>query len=52
MTGADRYGFEMSVKTAQGPRPIRVAFATPVGTPEELRGALIAMVQEARSRLG
>lgn len=52
MTGVDRYGFEMSAKTAQGPRPVRVAFPEPVNTPDELRAALIAMVKDARSRLG
>ena len=51
MTGVDRYGFEMSATTGQGPRPVRVAFATPVGTPEELRAVLVAMVKDARSRL-
>jgi len=48
MTGVDRYGFEMSAKTAQGPRPVRVAFARPVVTPEELRAALVAMAKEAK----
>jgi putative heme iron utilization protein len=52
MTGVDRYGFDMSAKTAEGPRPVRVAFANPVSTPEEVRAALIAMVKDARSRLG
>jgi putative heme iron utilization protein len=52
MTGVDRYGFEMSAKTPQGPRPVRVAFARPVGTPDELRAVLVAMVKDARSRLG
>ena len=52
MTGIDRYGFEMSVMTAEGPRPVRVAFGTPVRTPEEVRAALVAMVKDARSRLG
>ena len=33
MTGVDRYGFEMSAKTPEGPRPVRVAFAKPVSTP-------------------
>jgi putative heme iron utilization protein len=51
MTGIDRYGFDMSAKTAEGPRPVRVAFTTPVGTPQEARAALIAMVNDARSRL-
>jgi putative heme iron utilization protein len=52
MTGVDRYGFEMSATTPDGPRPVRVAFAKPVKTPEEVRAVLIAMVKDARSRLG
>ena len=52
MTGVDRYGFEMSAKTPEGPRPVRVAFAEPVSTPEEVRIALVAMVKDARSKLG
>jgi putative heme iron utilization protein len=52
MTGVDRYGFDMSAKTAEGPRPVRVAFDKPVGTPEELRASLVAMAKNARSRLG
>jgi putative heme iron utilization protein len=52
MTGVDRYGFEMSAKTAAGPRPVRVAFAQPVSTAEDMRAALIAMVKDARSKLG
>src|SRR5665213_650138 len=50
MTGVDRYGFEMSAKTPEGPRPVRVAFAKPVSTPEEVRAALVAMVKDARSK--
>ena len=52
MTGIDRYGFEMSAKTKDGPRPVRLAFATPINTPEEARGALISMLKDARSTLG
>jgi len=52
MTGIDRYGFDMSANTAEGPRPVRVAFAKPVSTPEEARSSLIAMLKDARSRLG
>ena len=52
MSGVDRYGFDMSAKTPEGPRPIRVAFARPVTTPDELRAALVAMAKDARSRLG
>jgi putative heme iron utilization protein len=51
MTGVDRYGFDMSAKTPEGPRPVRVAFDRPVKTPEAMRAALVAMVKEARSRL-
>ena len=51
MTGIDRYGFEMSVNTAEGRRPIRVAFAKPVSTPEEARAALVTMVKDARVKL-
>jgi putative heme iron utilization protein len=51
MTGVDRYGFEMSAKTVDGPRPVRVAFARPVSAPAEVRAALVAMVKDARSRL-
>jgi putative heme iron utilization protein len=52
MTGIDRYGFEMSAVTPEGPRPVRLAFTRPVSTPEEVRAALIAMLKEARSKLG
>ena len=50
--GVDRYGFEMSAVTAEGPRPVRLAFADPVGTPEEVRAALVAMLKDARTKLG
>jgi putative heme iron utilization protein len=52
MTGVDRYGFEMSAQTADGPRPLRLAFATPVSTPQEARAALISLLKDARSKLG
>jgi putative heme iron utilization protein len=48
MTGVDRYGFEMSAKTSGGPRPVRLAFASPVSTPEEVRTAMVSMVNDAR----
>jgi putative heme iron utilization protein len=51
MTALDRYGFEMSAKTREGPRLVRLAFPTPVGTMDEARAALIAMLQDARRRL-
>jgi heme iron utilization protein len=51
MTGVDRYGFEMSARTKEGPRPVRVAFAAPVGSAQEARAALIAMLADARRTL-
>jgi len=51
MSGVDRYGFDMSAKTPEGPRPVRVAFVRPVTTPDELRAAMVAMAKDARSRL-
>ncbi len=50
MTGVDRYGFELAVTTPKGPRPARVAFPSPVATPDEVRKALVRMVREARAR--
>ena len=52
MTGVDRYGFEMSAVTVEGPRPVRLAFAELVSTAEEVRAALVAMLKDARTRLG
>lgn len=52
MTGIDRYGFEMSAKTPEGPRPIRLGFAEPIHTPTHARRVLVAMLHEARARLG
>lgn len=49
MTGVDRYGFEMSATTAEGPRPIRLAFSQPVSTPDEVRKELVAMAKRART---
>ena len=52
MTGIDRYGFEMSARTTAGPRPVRLAFASPISTAEDARAVLIAMLKDARSKLG
>jgi heme iron utilization protein len=52
MTAVDRYGFEMSASTGAGPRPVRVAFPSPVSTPDEARHALIALLRDARAKLG
>ncbi|MEO6950583.1 MAG: DUF2470 domain-containing protein [Polyangia bacterium] len=48
MTSVDRYGFELSALTGDGPRPIRLAFPEPLSTPDEVRRALVAMVKQAR----
>lgn len=50
MTGVDRYGFEMSVVTPEGPRPVRVAFSEPVADAGEVRAQMVALVQRARAR--
>jgi putative heme iron utilization protein len=52
MTSVDRYGFEMSAMTPDGPRPVRLAFGKTVNTPEDVRAGLISMLKDARSRLG
>lgn len=49
MTGVDRYGFEMSATTAAGPRPIRLAFAKPAATADEVRMELVALAKKARA---
>ncbi len=49
MTGVDRYGFEMSVETSDGWRPIRLAFDEPVTTPVEVRQAMVALAKRARA---
>ena len=51
MTGIDRYGFEMSVKTDQGPRPVRVAFEGSVSTMTDARKGLVALTNAAREKL-
>ena len=52
MTGIDRYGFEMSAVTGEGPRPVRLAFPEPISTSKQAREALVAMSEAARSKLG
>lgn len=52
MTGVDRYGFEMSVVTPEGPRPVRVAFSEPVADAGAVRAQMVALVQRARAQLG
>lgn len=52
MTAVDRYGFDMRVVTADGDAPARLAFDPPITTPTEAREALVAMVRDARGKLG
>ncbi|MCA9716224.1 MAG: DUF2470 domain-containing protein [Myxococcales bacterium] len=49
MTGVDRYGFEMSALTGEGPRPIRLAFSRPVTSAAEVREELVELVQRVRA---
>lgn len=52
MTSIDRYGFEMSALTPAGMRPIRVAFPAPIASKVDARQALVALLKEARRKLG
>jgi len=49
MTGIDRYGFEMSALTSDGPRPIRLGFDNEATTPDEARIEIVALVKKARA---
>lgn len=51
MTGIDRYGFEMSVPTPEGPRPVRVAFPEAITSKTDARKVLVALLQKARAEL-
>lgn len=52
MVGLDRYGFEMSAITGEGPRPIRLAFSKPVSTSEEVRREMVTLAHKAREITG
>jgi hypothetical protein len=52
MTGVDRYGFEMSAITAEGPRPIRLGFSRPLSTADEVRAELIELARRANADRG
>lgn len=52
MTGVDRYGFEVSAVTTEGPRPVRLAFPVPLHTAEQARAAFVTMLNDARTDLG
>ncbi len=51
MVGIDRYGFEMSAMTPEGPRPIRVAFDAPISSPGDSRDRLVELAKRARAQL-
>ncbi len=51
MTGLDRYGFEMSVAMPEGPRPVRLAFASTLTSADQARAAVIAVVRSARAAI-
>ena len=48
MTGVDRLGFTLRLKTDEGMKGARINFLREVATTEETRQALVAMVREAR----
>jgi putative heme iron utilization protein len=49
MTAVDRYGFEMAVTTAAGPRATRIGFDAPVDTTDAVRRAMVDLVKRARA---
>lgn len=49
LTAVDRYGFELAAITPSGPRAGRVAFDHPVSTSDEVRKAMIDLIQRVRS---
>jgi heme iron utilization protein len=51
MTAMDRYGFELVVVTPSGPRSTRLGFDAPISSSNEVRGAMVALVQAARAAL-
>jgi len=48
MTSVDRYGFEMSAVTGKGPRPVRLAFSSPIATADDARREMVALARMAR----
>jgi heme iron utilization protein len=48
MTSVDRLGFHVRLKTAEGVRGARIAFLREVSRPQETRGVLVEMVEQAR----
>ena len=52
MTGVDRLGFQLRLKTPERVRSTRIGFPREVRTAEECRAALVAMVKQARAASG
>jgi hypothetical protein len=52
MTAVDRLGFNVRLRTQDGMRGARIAFAREVSNPGETRKVLVEMVQQARSQAG
>jgi hypothetical protein len=50
MNSIDRLGFNLRLKTAEGPRGVRIAFISEVSSAEEARKVLIEMVDQARQK--
>lgn len=48
-TAIDRYGIDLSVETARGRAPARVAFAAPLSAGAELRGATVELTRRAQA---
>jgi hypothetical protein len=52
VVGVDRLGLELVAAGPGGAGRVRLGFAGPVATPEEVRAATVALVHEARAQLG
>ena len=50
MTSVDRLGFQVRLRTPDGPRGARIAFSREVNSPVEARSVLIDMVAQAQQR--
>jgi hypothetical protein len=48
MTSVDRLGFNVRLKTQDGPRSTRIAFSREVSSPAETRKVLVEMTQQSR----
>lgn len=49
MTAVDRYGFELAIKTPDGPRALRWAFDEPVSTSDQVRKQMVELLGRARA---